>query len=912
MRSIKLLSLTLAVIALSCSSLLAQKQKLEPEDYDQWQSISATGMSPNGEWFSYNIELIDGDGWLIIKKVGADSTGEHKFMHGVRQDFSANNKWAAFQIGVSEDKREKMEEQNKPVRMKLGLMNLSTTEVDTFNNVQSYDFSDSGRFLAMKKYKPEEVKTEGADLILRDLAGESNQLIGNVSEYAFNDDGSKLAVLLDASEQLGNGVHLYDLNSGKITVLESDTTTYKRLEWNEDGTALAFMKKREDENYEDPTHRIYAFKNIHSSRDKYVFDQRQSDTFPQDYRLVDYRSLQWSEDNNTLFFGIKEWDKKEKEEAKSDTTEQKEKEEDDLDPSNVEVWHWQDDDIQPKQEVMVSQLKEDNHLSAWHLDSNSFVQLGNEKLEEVQLTGDQQHAVGYDPKPYEPHFEEEWRDVYLVDVTTGESQKILDRHEYVRTSPDGKYLLYFKDRNWWTYDIADKQHRNLTENIDSRFQNFTNVNGRENRRPFGSGEWSEDDEWVLLYDQYDVYKVWGDGSNSRKLTSGGSDEIRYRQQRFEYNNKGIERDETVYFSMFGEKTKDRGYARLNNNSASTLIYEPKMITRLFKADSTRNFAYQVETATDSPDFFHVGQSFNKPVALTGTNPQQEQYHWAGDELVTFTNRDGEELEGRLIYPANYEAGKKYPMITYIYEERSQTLHDYSMPSKRSPYNFRRYSSEGYFVFQPDITYELSDPGVSAVESVVPAVEKVLESGMINKEQVGLTGHSWGAYQTTFIITQTNLFNSAVAGAPLTNMISMYNSIYWNSGTPDAKIFEISQGRFPDPWWKDWDNFVENSPIFNMQGVQTPLLVEFGTDDGAVDFNQGVELYNTMRRMQNPFVMLVYEGENHGLAREENQIDYATRAFEWHEHYLLGKEAPEWITDGLPYLERPAMQENEEE
>ncbi len=908
MRFIRSLTLLTVLILISSTSLFAQKQKLEPEDYDQWQMIAGTELSADGNWFAYNISLVDGDGWLIIKEVGADSTEEHKFIHGVRPDFSQDNKWAAFQIGVSEDQKEKLEKQKKKVHLKLGLMNLETAEVDTFKNVQSYSFSDDGRYLAMKKYKAEEVKTGGTDLILRDLQQGTNQLIGNVSEYAFNDSGSKLAVLLDAHEELGNGAHLYNLESGKVTVLDSDTTSFKELTWNEDGNALAFLKEHKNEDFKDPTHHVLAFKNLNNSLKKFVFDQQELGAFPDAFRVVDYRGLEWSDDNNTVFFGIKEWEKKEKKDAEADSAKKKS---DDLDPSNVEVWHWKDDDIQPKQEVMVNQLKEENHLSAWHLDENSFVQIGSEKLEETQLTGDQQHAVAYNPKPYEPAFEEEWRDVYIVDVTTGESQKILDRHEYVQTSPDGGYLRYFKDQNWWSYDIQNDQHQNLTKDIDTRFQNFTNVNGRENRRPFGSGEWSENDRWFIAYDQYNAYKVWADGSKTQKLTSGNDDKIRYRQVRFDYENDGIAKDEPVFFSMYGDETKDRGYARLNGSSTETLIYEPKMITRLSKADSTKHYVYQEETATDSPDFFHVDRNFNNAVALTYTNPQQDNYYWADDELITFTNEDGQKLEGRLLYPANYDPDKKYPMITYIYEDRSQTMHSYNIPTKRSPYNRRRYSSEGYFVFQPDITYELSDPGVSAVESVVPAVNKVIETGMVNEDQIGLTGHSWGAYQTSFIVTQTDLFNSAVAGAPLTNMISMYNSIYWNTGTTDAKIFETSQGRFPDPWWKDWDNFVENSPIFNMQKMNTPLLVEFGTDDGAVDFNQGVELYNTMRRMQNPFVMLVYEGENHGLAREENQIDYATRAFEWHEHYLLGKEAPEWITDGLPYLDRPAMQEKED-
>lgn len=907
MRSLKLCLITFITFLFSFHSLAAQsqKQKLEPEDYGQWQYISSSELSADGNWFSYNISLEDGDGWLIIKEIGADSTEEHKFMHGERVDFSQNSKWAAFLIGVSEDKKEQLEEQEKKVYFKLGLMNLKSAQIDTFQHIQEYTFSDDGRYLAMKKYKPEESKTDGSDLILRDLSRGTNQLIGNVSEYAFNDTGSQLAVLLDSNEKLGNGVHIYRLPANRITVLDSDTTTYKDLTWHEDGNALAFLKAKEHKDYEGVTHRILAFKNLDRNPRKFEFNQQNNDDFPEDFRIVDYRSLEWSEDGNTLFLGIKKWEQA----TKPDTTEKDAG--DDLDPSNVEIWHWQDADIQPKQEVLVNQLKEENYLSAWHLDDKSFVQLGTKQFDQVNLTGDQQHAVAYDPHPYEPAFEENWRDMYLIDVSTGEAQQILERHEQVRTSPDGKYLLYFKDKNWWSYDIENEQHRNLTEDIDTRFENFTNVNGRENRRPFGTGEWSEDDDWVLLYDQYDTYKVWTNGSDYQKVTEGSNDKIRYRQVRFEYDDEGIAPDEDIYFSMYGDKTKDRGYARINDSqTAETLIYDSMMFSSLVKADSTKSFVYQKQSATDSPDYFYVDNNFNNPVALTYTNPQQDNYYWADDELITFTNKNGEELEGRLLYPANYDPDKTYPMITYIYEKLSQSMHSYNMPSKKSPYNLRRYSSEGYFVFLPDITYELSDPGISAVGSVVPAIKKVIETGMINEDQIGLTGHSWGAYQTTFIITQTDLFNSAVAGAPLTNMISMYNSIYWNTGMTDAKIFEISQGRFPDPWWKDWDNFVANSPIFNMKSVETPLLVEFGTDDGAVDFNQGVELYNTMRCMQNPFVMLVYEGENHGLAREENQIDYATRAFEWHEHYLLGEEAPEWITDGLPYIERPAMQEKE--
>lgn len=266
------------------------------------------------------------------------------------------------------------------------------------------------------------------------------------------------------------------------------------------------------------------------------------------------------------------------------------------------------------------------------------------------------------------------------------------------------------------------------------------------------------------------------------------------------------------------------------------------------------------------------------------------------------------MQGALFYPANYAPGKQYPMIVYIYEILSNTVHGYTMPSVRTAYNTTNFTTNGYFVFRPDIVYETNDPGVSAVNCVVPAVKEVLKTGMIDPAKLGLMGHSWGAYQTSFLITQTDIFKAACAGAPLTDLISMSMSIYWNSGTPDQKIFETSQGRFDGAWYERTDAHIRNSPMFNAAKIKAPLLVAFGDKDGAVDWHQGIEMYGTLRRMEKPHVMLVYADENHGLAKKENQIDYQKKQREWFDHYLLGKPAEKWITEGVSYLDK--MKERE--
>jgi dipeptidyl aminopeptidase/acylaminoacyl peptidase len=153
------------------------------------------------------------------------------------------------------------------------------------------------------------------------------------------------------------------------------------------------------------------------------------------------------------------------------------------------------------------------------------------------------------------------------------------------------------------------------------------------------------------------------------------------------------------------------------------------------------------------------------------------------------------------------------------------------------------------------------------------------------------------------VTQTDMFRAAVAGAPLTNLISMYLSVYWNTGSTDARIFEIQQGRMEVPFWQDTESYIRNSPVFHIENMNTPLLVAFGNKDGAVEFNQGVELYNAARRAGKDMVLLVYEGENHSLARRPNQLDYHRRIQQWFGHYLKGEPAPDWITQGVDHVAR---------
>jgi dipeptidyl aminopeptidase/acylaminoacyl peptidase len=298
----------------------------------------------------------------------------------------------------------------------------------------------------------------------------------------------------------------------------------------------------------------------------------------------------------------------------------------------------------------------------------------------------------------------------------------------------------------------------------------------------------------------------------------------------------------------------------------------------------------------------VGPDLKEARRVTGSNKHQAGFKWSdGVQLVDYTNEHGVKLQGALHLPADYIEGKKYPTILYMYEKLSQTAHRYDAP-RTGGFSAAIYTSRGYAVFNPDIVFQVNDPGMSSKDCILAGLDAAIKTGVVDPDRVGLHGHSWGGYQTAFLITQTDRFKAAVAGAPLTNLISMYSSIYWNSGSPNQPIFESSQGRFKGGYWDNLEAYVRNSPVYYAQQVKTPLMLLHNDQDGAVDWNQGSEYFNTLRRLSKPVVLLQYTGENHGVRKPENRKDYSYRMLEFFDHYLKDKEAPKWWSEGIKHLD----------
>ena len=930
-------------------------------DWLDWERIGQTALSPDGRWVAYSIGRGDGTSELRLRVIASDAV--ETFEQGTRPTFSSDGKWLAFAITKSDEQREALQKKKKPVVNDLGLFDLVGGERTTVEGIGRFSFSEDGAFLAMQRSGVDDGKdSSGADVIVRELVSGIDTHFGRVGTFSWSDEGALLAMTVDAPGRTGNSVRVVDAHTGQLRTLASEDADFIGLSWRDDAFDLAVMTKTEYEDDEDATLVVHAFRGVDGDKPKATsYDHLDDESFPEDLRVVDLAGLRWAEDGETLFFGLKEWEERpakldEEAEDEESGDDAGEKSGDDGDTKNagsaqgpapdekseegdeesggdeknrksmresldeapgVEIWHAKDIDIIPRQKRTASSDERQSYLAALHLEGKKLVRLETESVDRVTLLENEELGIGYDEGPYETEqrFSATHSDIYSVDVTTGEQDRLLERVKYVSTGdPTGRRFLFVRDDHVFAYDLESGESTNLTEGQDTKFINQENSSLTDQKPMYGVAGWTEDGDAVLLYSRYDIWHFPFDGGVPKALTAGADQALRHRRTRVAADpdeDRYIDLDDGFYVSLYGDRSKKSGYGRVSSDGVKTLMLEDAQISRLGRAEDADIVSFTRERFDDSPDLFVASGDLAKPKQVSETNAFADEFLWGRSELIDYENAGGVPLQGALFYPADYDPEKTYPMIVYIYELRSQTLHSYQRPSERSPYNTAVFTQNGYFVFQPDIVYRAQNPGLSAVECVVPATRKVLETGMIDPDRVGLVGHSWGAYQTAFIVTQTDLFAAGVAGAPLTNMMSMSMSIYWNSGQTDAYIFHESQGRMDRPFWKDVDTYIANSPIFSIDNLETPLLVAFGDEDGAVDWQQGIEMYNAARLAERPFVMLVYPGENHGLAKKPNQVDYHHRVRQWFDTYLKGEETPQWISDGMPWLEqKKALEELE--
>jgi dipeptidyl aminopeptidase/acylaminoacyl peptidase len=884
------------VLLLAAAPLSAQeKRPLTLEDYGNWSRIQQTVLSPDGKWMTWVQRPNDGDATLFVKALDGDAA--HSALNGAGAAFSGDGRWVAFLASPPEKEAEQLRKQKKPVPRTLHLIDLSAGATAEEAGVRAFTFSDDGRFLAIHRERSDaDAKHTGSDLLLRDLQAGTVLSFGNVAEYAFNEAGTYLAYLVDADGQAGNGLYLVTAGDGRIRPLNTGSARFEDLTWSEAHDDVAALRGTHPAGKTQRANVLVVARSVDSASPRVAtYDPAGDGSFPEGFVLSELANTRWTKTGTRLVVGIKEQD----DSVKADPDADAEK-------PNVDVWHWADERLQSQQMVQANADRRYTYTSVYNVDGGRFVRLASEDMQRVDLTDDGRWALGRRDGRYRGDVTEELgrADWVRIDPATGQERVIVEAiRRPMGSSPDGRWALYVEDE---AVKAANLETLAITDVTDQAGVDFLDREmGRTGERgAYGVAGWTEDGQ-VLLYTEWDVWAVPLAGGAAESITGGMGEResIRFRLERLDREADWTD-PRAALLSAYGERTKKSGYFRVRpGQDPEPLIFADAMIDDVVKAEKADRVAFTRQTFEEFPDTWVSDTHLRSPRKVTAANPQIAEYLWGRRVLVDYVDERGNKLQATLALPAGYEAGKRYPMIVYFYEKMSQRHHEFSLPVYDDRPHMSAYASNGYLVLMPDIVYDEGYPGSSALDDVTAASKKVVELGYADPEHIGLQGHSWGGYETSFILTRTDMFATIVTGAPLTNLMSMNNILYKSSGGGNGPILQWSQGRMGDTPWDDPERWRSQSPIEHVPDISTPFLILQGTADGAVDWNQGLELFTAARRLGKQVIFLSYPDEPHHLAKEANQKDFQVRMRQWFDHYLRDELAPEWMEGGVPFLEK---------
>ena len=935
------------------------KRALTHQDYDSWRSILAQQVSRDGKFVAYAYMPQDGDGEIIARNIatGVDWRAPRGYRPPVpppddpgtniaefqaeqarllRPVFTADSRFLVFSVEpgkaeLNKAKKEKKKPEDMP-KNGLGIMDLSTGTVTRVEKVKSFRVPEDGSgFIAyLFEAKPEEKpsapageqnssppppaprpgrakkKEYGSDLVLRNTTTGAERKFTDVLDFTISRDAKTLIFTTSARNEDTNGAYAIktDTGDGPPITLLSGKGKYQKLTWDEDNTQIAFISDKEDAAAKQPKFRVYHW-NLKDPQATEIVSVS-STGFTKDLVVSERANLNFSLDGSRLFLG-------------SAPPPEPEKSPDEEIPADekvlVDLWHWKDDYVQPIQKVRAEQDRNRSYRAVYDIQSKKFVQLADETMENVSPSNDGRYAIGSDNRKYRvtADYDPGFTDYYLINTIDGSRKPIAtkQRSNY-SLSPGAKYAIFFDGKDWNSYSIADGAVTNLTKDLKVKFYN------EEHDSPsvpgsYGIAGWTKEDNDVLIYDRYDIWQLAPDGSRAKNLTdgTGRKEKTTLRYVRLDPRERSIDPDKPMLLRAENQETRDSGFYRdkvSGDGLPQKLLMAAKDFNTPTKAKDADVLIMSASRFDQFPDVWVTNSSFRDMKRVSNGDTQRAGFTWGAAELVSFKNTDGVPLKGLLLKPDNFDPRKKYPMIVYIYERLSQGLHSFRNPGPGTSINPAFYVSNGYLVYMPDIVYTIGYPGASALKCVLPGIQEVVDKGFVNEDAIGIQGHSWGGYQIAYMVTQTNRFKAAAPGALVANMTSAYSGIRWGTGLPRQFQYERTQSRIGGSLWDFPLRYLENSPVFRADRVETPLLMLHNDEDDAVPWYQGIEYFLALRRLGKEAYMFNYNGEKHGLRKRINQKDYTRRLQEFFDHHLKGAPAPEWMEKGIPYLQREKEKE----
>ena len=898
-----------------------QKKAIDSSIFDAWKQISTTLLSDDGDWSVYQINPQEGDGELFIRN---NKTGEiTSFERGSAPMLFDNGKAVTFKIkkslaltrkyDVDKTKKYKQEKDSTVV------VRFADMTTNYYVGVSKFASSEEGSLVAFlteypekKKEAKKEVKEEEKDeeekkdkpfefgkdyklTIVNTDSGES-YTEENVSKFKISKNGK--SVVFDRVVDKVRKVYSASIskNFSVTELLVLDFGKIENLALTELGDKIAFSatkdttkQKKYDIYYGSPK----AVKLAVSSSDA---------NMPKGFIVAD-NLLRFAEDGQ-LMFGIKEQPKYFEPKKLSKDMDFK-----------FDLWSWQDTLLQTQQMGGSKKMIENHsYLSMYTPKTNKWVRLTDKYMSRVSMP----EVEGSSYAMLTDSYKYAWlstidsptgSDIYVIDLKTNQKELVLEKQKgSAMLSPASKFILYYdvETQLWNTYEIATKTKRVIGKDIKSPIYNEL-ADTPTYPHPYGVIGWTNEDE-VLIKDNYDVYAVDAYAVEaSKNITSIGraNNETFSPIRQFIADEDYINLKKPFYFSSFDKITRDGGFYKLEKGKMSKIVETANIYKIRAKAKDTDEVIFSKESYNLVPDLYISNiNNVSAATKITDTNPNSKDYKWGSVDIMSWTDFNGETAEGLLYLPEGYDKTKQYPTIVYFYERLTQTLNKFHMPHPSASIIIPSVCvSNDYVVFIPDIKYRIGYPGKSSYDAIVSGSMALIERGIADKDHIGLQGQSWGGYAASYLVTQTDLFACAAPGAPVSNMTSAYGGIRWASGMARSFQYEKAQSRIGATPWERRDLYIDNSPLFFADRVNTPVFIRHCDADEAVPWYQGIEFYIALRRLGKPVWMINYNDDAHNLRNRYARKDFNIRLYQFLDYYLKDTAMPRWMKEGISQEEK---------
>ncbi|GAB4233296.1 MAG: prolyl oligopeptidase family serine peptidase [Ekhidna sp.] len=891
-------------------SLGQQKKVLSHEDYNIWRSLASQSISNDGKHIAYVTEP-NGYGNKELNLHTFD--GEHllSFPRGSEAFFTNDSRFLIFKISPDfESQRDLRRKKTKEALLPpdtLAIYSIASGELTKIAGLQSFKVPKKWDNYLIYLYEPpadtavkakkKPGKKNGYELVVRQLENSTEWTFPFVLNYEIPEESRGLGLATTGNDStLAPGVYSFDFNESRFKPVFRSKGTYDQLVWDKAGSQFSFISDTDTTKALKRDYHLHYFKPEWDSSKTIV-----RNSMLEELIVNKDHSNYFSDSGKRLIFQVKEFP------VLQDTSLLEEE------IVDVEVWNYRDQRLFTQQENDLADDRKFGYLSFFDTESNKTVQLGSEQFAKVLISdqGDGQTSVAIDNADYQKLMSWEGyvlQDLYEVNLATGEKKKVAEAlRGNVQLSPLGKYAYWYNanDSAWFTYSFDKKTTKQVTDNKAVPFYNEIH-DSPSHPYPYGLMSWTEKDAKMLIYDRYDIWEVDPAANESpRRLTTDGREKrLTYRYIKLDEEERFVKKGQKLILSGFYEEDKHEAVFEFayGKQGVRMLTSGDFKYDGFLKSRDSERLIFTRENFQVFPDILSTDLSFSKTNRISDVNPQQTDYSWGTIELVCWNSLDGVEMEGMLVKPEGFDPSKKYPLMVNFYEKSSNGLNNHRAPyPHRSTMNYSLFASRGYVIFNPNVNYREGYPGESAFNCVIPGVNALIDQGFIDKAKIGVQGHSWGGYQIAYLLTKTDMFKCAEAGAPVVNMISAYGGIRWGSGLSRMFQYEHTQSRIGGTLWQYPLRYLENSPIFFMDKVNTPVLIMHNDNDGAVPWYQGIEYFVALRRLGKPAWMLNYRGEPHWPQKVQNRIDFNVRLSQFFDHYLKDAPKPKWMEKGVPAI-----------